>query len=229
MSLVRETCPHLVRRWELETRAVGRGGKTPAPGAEGKPETGNTGPGATPKTPTPRKMSNGIPRERSPTQHSIVAFLTPSKSKPAGSPGRASPPASTPRVSVTSVDSDGSEELAAAGLSPIPTLRRDLDPLGGVLPTTPKRKPSTEDVVDLLTPPTSPAKSRSPARGGAGSGGGGVGAVVAADSPSSQTARRLAKRTGACVVASVNIPAEHVDLLAFAERTLAARLSELGM
>ena len=41
--------------------------------------------------------------------------------------------------------------------------------------------------------------------------------------------RRLAKRTGACVVASVNIPAEHVDLLAFAERTLAARLSELGM
>ena len=31
----------------------------------------------------------------------------------------------------------------------------------------------------------------------------------------------------ACVVASVNIPAEHVDLLAFAERTLAARLSEL--
>ena len=48
-------------------------------------------------------------------------------------------------------------------------------------------------------------------------------------SPSSQTARRLAKRTGACVVASVNIPAEHVDLLAFAERTLAARLSELGM
>ena len=67
------------------------------------------------------------------------------------------------------------------------------------------------------------------ASGGAGSGGGGVGAVVAADSPSSQTARRLAKRTGACVVASVNIPAEHVDLLAFAERTLAARLSELGM
>ena len=131
-------------------------------------------------------MSNGIPRERSPTQHSIVAFLTPSKSKPAGSPGRASPPASTPRVSVTSVDSDGSEELAAAGLSPIPTLRRDLDPLGGVLPTTPKRKPSTEDVVDLLTPPTSPAKSRSPARGGAGSGagpGGGGGSRSATVSP----------------------------------------------
>ena len=67
------------------------------------------------------------------------------------------------------------------------------------------------------------------AGGGAGSGRGGIGAVVAADSPSSQTARRLAKRTGACVVASVNIPAEHVDLLAFAERTLAAKLSELGM
>ena len=186
MSLVRETCPHLVRRWELETRAVGRGGKTPAPAAEGKPETGNTGPGATPKTPTPRKMSNGIPRERSPTQNSIVAFLTPSKSKPAGSPGRASPPASTPRVSVTSVDSDGSEELAAAGLSPIPTLRRDLDPLGDVLPTTPKRKPSTEDVVNLLTPPTSPAKSRSPARGGGGSGagpGGGGGSRSATVSP----------------------------------------------
>ena len=171
MSLVRETCPHLVRRWELETRAVGRGGKTPAPGAEGKPETGNTGPGATPKTPTPRGMSNGIPRERSPTQHSIVAFLTPSKSKPAGSPGRASPPASTPRVSVgRRWTRTGPEELAAAGLSPIPTLRRDLDPLGGVLPTTPKRKPSTEDVVDLLTPPTSPAKSRSPARGAPGPG-----------------------------------------------------------
>ena len=212
MSLVRETCPHLVRRWELETRTVRGAGKTPGAGSGAKREGGSAGagPGAPPQTPTPRKTSKGIPRERSPTQNSIVAFLSPSKSKPAASPGRfvdEPTPAPTPRrLSVMSVDSDGSEELAAAGLSPIPTVRRDRDRTawgietpGRVLPTTPKRKPATEDAVDLLTPPTSPrAGVGSPGRGaGPGGGGGSRSATVSPFvSPTKKPRRKLIEGQG---------------------------------
>ena len=208
MSLVRETCPHLVRRWELETRTVRGGGKTPGAGAGAKGEGGSAGagPGAPPQTPTPRKTSKGIPRERSPTQNSIVAFLSPSKSIPAASPGRSAGEPTPRRLSVMSVDSDGSEELAAAGLSPILTVRRDRDRTergfetpGRVLPTTPKRKPPTEDVVDLLTPPTSPgAGVGSPGRGaGPGGGGGSRSATVSPFvSPTKKPRRKLIEGQG---------------------------------
>jgi flap endonuclease GEN len=211
MSLVRETYPHLVRRWELETRTVRGGGKTPGAGtgagagAKREGASAGAGPGAPPQTPTPRTTSRGIPRERSPTQNSIVAFLSPSKSKPAASPGRSGDeptPLSTPRrLSVMSVDSDGSEELAAAGLSPIPTVRRDrhrtargIETPGGVLPTTPKRKPPTEDVVDLLTPSTSP---RAGAGTGPGGGGGSRSAIVSPFvSPTKKPRRKLIEGQG---------------------------------
>jgi len=49
------------------------------------------------------------------------------------------------------------------------------------------------------------------------------------DSVSNGMAQRLAKRTGMCVVASCNIPADLAVLQVFAERTLLAKLKELAV
>lgn len=68
--------------------------------------------------------------------------------------------------------------------------------------------------------------------GGGGSnagGGGGEGAATASVSASNQMAQRLAKRTGKCVVASCNIPSELSTLQVFAEKTLMAKLKDLGL
>mmetsp|Transcript_2662 Transcript_2662/g.4217 ORF Transcript_2662/g.4217 Transcript_2662/m.4217 type:complete len:164 (-) Transcript_2662:794-1285(-) len=62
--------------------------------------------------------------------------------------------------------------------------------------------------------------------GGTGGGGEGVGMT---DCVSNQVAQRLAKRTGKCVVASCNIPADLSMLQVFAEKTLLAKLKELGL
>jgi hypothetical protein len=49
------------------------------------------------------------------------------------------------------------------------------------------------------------------------------------DGVSTPMARRLAKRTGMCVVCSVNVPLELADLALFAERQLVAKCAELGL
>ena len=59
--------------------------------------------------------------------------------------------------------------------------------------------------------------------------GGGGGGGVMTDSLSNALAVRLAKRTGRCVVASVNLPADMQLLQVFAERKVIEKLKELGM
>ena len=62
-----------------------------------------------------------------------------------------------------------------------------------------------------------------------GGGGGGGGGMTMTDSLSNALAVRLAKRTGRCVVASVNLPADMQLLQVFAERKVIEKLKELGM
>lgn len=59
--------------------------------------------------------------------------------------------------------------------------------------------------------------------------GGGGGDSLQADCVSNQMAQRLAKRTGKCVVASCNIPAELQVLQVFAEKALLAKIKELEL
>ena len=49
------------------------------------------------------------------------------------------------------------------------------------------------------------------------------------DGASEPMARRLARRTGMCVVCSVNVPLELADLALFAERQVVAKCGELGL
>jgi hypothetical protein len=62
-----------------------------------------------------------------------------------------------------------------------------------------------------------------------GGGGGGAAGGAMTDSLSNALAVRLAKRTGRCVVASVNLPADMQLLQVFAERKVIEKLKELGM
>mmetsp|Transcript_675 Transcript_675/g.1558 ORF Transcript_675/g.1558 Transcript_675/m.1558 type:complete len:185 (-) Transcript_675:153-707(-) len=88
------------------------------------------------------------------------------------------------------------------------------------------RMSDTPSVTTLLGAGGAPASS-------AGGGGGGGAANAAGpsliDSVSNGMAQRLAKRTGMCVVASCNLPHDLADLQVFAERTLLAKLKELGV
>lgn len=178
MSLVRETCPHLVARFD----AGGSKAKS-APSTPAKSKSKPTTPRKTPKTVRGTKT-------RSPDQHDITSFF--SQRRPAAPPSAppTAPLASTPaprtpaskrkppsEVGDDSAHDSDSDEILGAGLRPdLGAVRRleakkklsfvvateeEAQDEGLASPARPKS--SAVNVVDLRTPPGSPARTPAPA------------------------------------------------------------------
>ena len=173
MSLVRETCPHLVARFD-----AGGSKATSAPSTPAKAKSKPTTPRKTPKTVRGTKT-------RSPDQHDITSFF--SQRRPTAPPAAppAAPLASTPtprtpaskrkpssEVGDDSAHDSDSDEILGAGLRPDPGAVRRLDAKkklsfvateeegdeGLASPARPKS--SAVSVVDLRTPPKSSAREQ---------------------------------------------------------------------
>lgn len=136
MQLLRDSCPELVARFEAPSTPAANKKMTAGVTAAG--EANQSHGAAAAKTPTPKKPKTprGL-RERSPTQHAITGFMRQRKPEmeyadstlPRSSLAGAAP-AFVDCFSPLSFASDGSEELMASGLFPLPTKRIESSPLG---------------------------------------------------------------------------------------------------